>query len=125
MSLSKNAQIVQDFCDAWSALDAARLAAYLTDDIFYHNIPVDPIVGLANVAGMWEMFFQSIESVEFEMLNIVDNGVIVMTERVDRFRMKNGRVCDLPVMGTFELRDGKIAKWRDYYDGPTSAALAP
>ncbi|MDB6063504.1 MAG: hypothetical protein JWM78_3607 [Verrucomicrobiaceae bacterium] len=125
MSLSKNAQIVQDFCDAWSALDATRLAAYLTDDIFYHNIPVEPLVGRDVIGGMWGHFFQTIESVQFDMLHIVDNGDVVLTERVDRFRMKNGRVCDLPVMGTFELRDGKIAKWRDYYDGPTSAPLAP
>jgi limonene-1,2-epoxide hydrolase len=27
----------------------------------------------------------------------------------------NGRI-DLPVMGTFEIRDGKIAAWRDYFD---------
>ncbi len=125
MSLSKNAQIVQDFCDAWGTLDARRLAAYLTDDIFYHNIPVEPIVGLGNVAGMWEMFFQTIKTVKFDMLHIVASGDVVMTERVDCFVMKNGRTVDLPVMGTFELRDGKIAKWRDYYDGPTSAALAP
>lgn|SRR5690606_8967992 len=125
MSLSTNARIVADFCAAWSALDAARLGEFLTDDIIYHNIPVDPLVGRDTVIGMWQMFFEAIEQVEFEMLHIVDKGDVVLTERVDRFRMKSGKICDLPVMGTFELRDGKIAQWRDYYDGPSSAALAP
>ena len=38
-----------------------------------------------------------------------------MTERVDKFRI-NGQWLELPVMGTFEIRNGKIAKWRDYFD---------
>jgi limonene-1,2-epoxide hydrolase len=25
-------------------------------------------------------------------------------------------VAPLPVMGTFEIRDGKISAWRDYFD---------
>jgi len=27
-----------------------------------------------------------------------------------------GRSIELPVMGTFELADGKIAAWRDHFD---------
>ena len=33
----------------------------------------------------------------------------------DVFRMP-GTTIELPVMGTFEVRDGKIAAWRDYFD---------
>jgi len=39
-----------------------------------------------------------------------------MTERVDVFRMADGREGAFPVMGIFEIRDGKIAAWRDYFD---------
>jgi limonene-1,2-epoxide hydrolase len=38
-----------------------------------------------------------------------------MTERTDRFLI-NGQELALPVMGAFEIKDGKIAKWRDYFD---------
>jgi limonene-1,2-epoxide hydrolase len=34
---------------------------------------------------------------------------------MDIFTFANGRI-DLPVMGTFEVVDGKIAAWRDYFD---------
>jgi limonene-1,2-epoxide hydrolase len=47
--------------------------------------------------------------------NIVADGDVVLTERVDVFVLPNGKV-ELPVMGTFEVRDGKIAAWRDYFD---------
>ncbi len=50
------------------------------------------------------------------MLHLVEgsNGV-VLTERVDRF-MINGKWVALPVMGTFEVANGKIKAWRDYFD---------
>jgi limonene-1,2-epoxide hydrolase len=39
----------------------------------------------------------------------------VMTERVDVFKLPH-KTFELPVMGTFEIRDGKIKAWRDYFD---------
>jgi limonene-1,2-epoxide hydrolase len=41
-----------------------------------------------------------------------------MNERTDRFEI-GGTWVDLPVAGVFELRDGRIALWRDYFDLPT------
>ena len=38
-----------------------------------------------------------------------------MTERIDRFEAQGNAVA-LPVMGVCELRDGRIASWRDYFD---------
>ena len=38
-----------------------------------------------------------------------------MTERVDTFKVAD-RSFDLQVMGTFEVTDGKINAWRDYFD---------
>jgi limonene-1,2-epoxide hydrolase len=40
---------------------------------------------------------------------------LVFTERVDTFTV-GGKVAPLPVMGIFEIRDGKISAWRDYFD---------
>jgi limonene-1,2-epoxide hydrolase len=56
-----------------------------------------------------------VERMEFRVRNIVGEGSVVLTERVDVFVMPNVTV-ELPVMGTFEVRDGKIAAWRDYFD---------
>ena len=52
------------------------------------------------------------------MTNIVGDGAIVLTERLERFKHIKGERddCALPVMGAFELRDGKIIAWRDYFD---------
>jgi limonene-1,2-epoxide hydrolase len=47
--------------------------------------------------------------------NLVAEGDVVLTERVDVFHLP-GKAIELPVMGTFEVRGGKIAAWRDYFD---------
>ena len=39
----------------------------------------------------------------------------MLTERLDRFEI-GGKWIELPVMGSFDLRDGKIENWRDYFD---------
>jgi limonene-1,2-epoxide hydrolase len=39
----------------------------------------------------------------------------VIAERVDHTRAGN-KTVDLPCVGVFEIRDGKIACWRDYFD---------
>ena len=42
-------------------------------------------------------------------------GDVVLTERIDH--IGSGDVSfPVPVMGVFEVRDGKIARWRDYFD---------
>ncbi len=51
----------------------------------------------------------------FEVKRQAVSGNVVMNERVDRFTV-GGRTIELPVMGVFELRDGLIASWRDYFD---------
>jgi limonene-1,2-epoxide hydrolase len=42
----------------------------------------------------------------------------VLTERTEIFTHRAGAKpgFELPVMGTFEFRDGKITAWRDYFE---------
>ena len=107
--------LITDFCAAWEKGDYDALLDYFTDDAVYHNIPVDPVVGKDAIRAMFQMFTTGVERIEFRVDNISANGNVVLTERVDSFVLPNTRI-ELPVMGTFEVRDGKIAAWRDYFD---------
>jgi len=81
----------------------------------YHNIPMDPVVGIDATIAFIEGFFAMCESLAFELVHVAVRGSVVLTERVDTFTV--GQVeGPLPVMGTFEVRDGKISAWRDYFD---------
>lgn len=112
--------VVRRFCAGWSGdIGTAELAAFFTDDAVYHNIPQAAVTGREAIANTIDSFIRpgppGIESIEFRVINIAANGPVVMTERVDVFRISD-RSFELPVMGTFEIRDGKINAWRDYFD---------
>ncbi len=136
------ADIVRDFCAAWEKLDMAHggasptvaadarstsvseeasgggideILGYFAPDAVYHNIPVDPCVGIDAIRAMVAMFTTGVERIEFRVKHLVAEGNIVMTERVDVF-VQPGKTIELPVMGTFEVSDGKITAWRDYFD---------
>jgi limonene-1,2-epoxide hydrolase len=52
----------------------------------------------------------------------ISHGNVVMNERTDVMRRQDGHEIALPVMGVFEVRDGRIAAWRDYFDLATVTA---
>lgn len=108
-------QVVREFCAAISDKDAEAMRRFFTDDVVYHNIPMDPAVGLEATMAVLHMFTGMCEGLEFEIHHLATDGATVLTERTDHFTLKDG-VASLPVMGAFDVRDGKIAAWRDYFD---------
>ena len=107
--------IVRRFCAAWSNLDLDELGEFFTDEAVYHNIPMDPITGRDAIKTFIGGFAGGADKIEFQVRNIVADGSIVLTERVDVFVLPSAKV-ELPVMGSFEVEEGKIAAWRDYFD---------
>ena len=101
--------------DTWAAQDIEAIMAHFTDDIVYHNMPMDPAEGADAVRSAIEGFLAMADSIEFVTLHEVADGDIVLNERVDTFVIA-GNPTPIRVMGIFELRDGKIARWRDYFD---------
>jgi len=112
--------VVRRFCAAWSNnLGTAELAAFFADNAVYHNIPMAPVTGREAIANNIASFIRpgapGIEAIQFRVINIAANGPVVMTERVDVFKLP-GKSFELQVMGAFEVSDGKISAWRDYFD---------
>ena len=110
-----NKTLVEEFCGAWAKRDVDGILAYFAPDAVYHNIPLDPAVGLDAIRAVLDMFVPPADEIEFVIHKIMSDGDTVFTERTDRFVI-NGKSIALPVAGVFELRDGKITAWRDYFD---------
>ena len=108
-------ELVRRFCAAWSDGNLDALMAYFADDATYHNIPLDPVAGRDTIRATIEGFTAGVDKVEFRVHHIVADGGVVLTERTDVF-VAGDRTIELPVMGTFEVADGKIVAWRDYFD---------
>jgi limonene-1,2-epoxide hydrolase len=115
-------ETVERFREAWRAADLDAVYALMSDDIFYHNIPRAPIVGLAAVKQYVDGYVErngALLTVDWDVKHIVASGDVVFVERISRLAWANGRRTECPIVGVFEVRDGKIAAWRDYFDKAT------
>jgi limonene-1,2-epoxide hydrolase len=118
--------MVSRLCTEWPLLTREDFHKMLTPDCQYVNMPVPekkcvgPDQAYALIAA-----FVSAWKMNLRMLNITGDSKVVLTERLERFESKvtAGKTAELHVMGAFELKDGKIAAWRDYFDSKESKAL--
>jgi len=113
--MTDNVAVIREFIQAWSSLDADRLAGYFTEDGTYYNIPTQPVSGRDNVRNFIRAFLSTWTETQWDIVQILGAGDLVFAERVDRTKTTQGNV-DLPCVGVFEMADGKIRVWRDYFD---------
>ena len=108
-------QVVNDFIAAIGRKDQDAAMALVAEDCYYDNVPIGDMRGHEKMLEFLGPMFRSKGPVEFEVLRQASTGNVVFNERIDRFEMK-GKSLALPVTGVWEVNDGKITFWRDYFD---------
>lgn len=109
--------VVAALVDGWQRRDADAIAGCFAEDGVWHNMPHAPIVGRPAIGAAIGRFLGSVTRAEFRIHHIAEIAPgIVVTERNDLFAMADGRAIDIPVMGIFEIADGAVRAWRDYFD---------
>ena len=111
-------QTVEAFLRALAASDLEAAIGMTSDDIVYQNVPLPPARGRAAFEKQMRSFQKFTDGFEVAVRNIAANGPVVLTERVDTLIVRGAR-AEFWVCGTFEVRDGRIALWRDYFDWAT------
>ena len=107
-------RVVRDFCEIWEQHDYDRFDQVLAQDAVFHMVPIEPVRGLEGLIAECKKL-DGLGTVRIAIKNLASAGNVVFAERVDALEMP-GRVGELPVTGVFEVRDGKIVSWRDYFD---------
>jgi limonene-1,2-epoxide hydrolase len=111
-----NQQTILDFFKAIEVNEKSQILSYFTPDALYHNIPMDPAQGHDAIWAALAPIQEISEEIEWVVHNISsDDAGNVYTERTDRFKVQ-GTWREVKVMGIFEVSDGKITGWRDYFD---------
>ena len=113
--MSDNVQTIKAFIAAWSNLDVDELVGYFCEDGIYYNMPAQPVQGHEKLKLFIEGFIAKWTKTTWETLNIIGEGNVVIVERLDRTEVGDIKV-DLPCCGFFEMEEGKIKIWRDYFD---------
>lgn len=113
--MASNEQVVRDFIAAWSRLDADELVQFFCEDGTYHNMPTKPVTGHDALKPFISAFLKSWTATQWDVVNLLSSGNIVIAERLDR-TMVGTKTVNLPCCGVFEMQDGHIKVWRDYFD---------
>lgn len=116
--MADNEATIRKFIEAWSRLDVDELVDFFAEDGTYFNMPIQPVSGRENLKKFIGAFLKDWTNTDWEIVNLVSSGDIVVAERVDRTQVGESKV-DLPCCGVFEMQDGKIKVWRDYFDMAT------
>ena len=103
------------FIAAWETGDTAAVGVFFAEDAEYHNGPIEPVMGREAIETTLASFMAMGGRVDVDIVHALADESIVMTERIDHFIRPEGTVS-LPVMGIFEVREGSIMAWRDYFD---------
>lgn len=118
MKEDRNIAIVRDFIAAWSRLNVDELVGFFALDGIYHNMPLAPVQGHAALKNFIAAFLSGWSQTEWDVLTTAAAGDTVFVERLDR-TIVDGKKVDLPCCGVFEMEEGKIKVWRDYFDMAT------
>jgi limonene-1,2-epoxide hydrolase len=114
--------IVQAFLTAFEKMDFDAATSFLAADVEYTNVPIGTVRGHVGVRQVLEPFFAPIHENVFVVLRHAADGGVVFLERLDRHRLDHGW-RELPVNSVFEVHDGMITVWRDYFDLGTAAKI--
>jgi len=119
-----NLALVRRFLEACVRADPDEFAGYFVEDAVWWNAPWQPVQGRDAIRETLRRGAEQMRALPWELLHIAAAGDVVLTERVDHFAIGETRIR-VPCMGIFEIRAGKIAAWRDYWDLKQFEAQVP
>lgn len=118
---NNNEKVVVDFIHAayGTSMDIDAMAALMAEDFVWQlHVPLSPIVRGRDAARAELEKHNTLSTGMIEgseIRTIVSDGDTVIVERVDVNAM-NGVAVTFHVTALFELRDGAITHWREYWD---------
>lgn len=122
-----NAEQIVLWVTSWPELGLPSAAAdFFTHDALYDNVPVQgsEVRGSLVIGETLVNFRALFERIEIDVVTVAEQGDLVMVERTERYVLLDGVTLEMSVIGAFELQDGLIAAWRDYWEVAPVPVLA-
>ena len=108
-------EIVTRFLRALEQQDHDTVAGLLAPDLRYTNVSLPTMKGGGRVAKLIRKTLREGRAFEVQLHSIASTGNTVLTERTDVLKLGPLHV-GFWVCGTFEVENGRITVWRDYFD---------
>lgn len=123
-----NIAIVERLFESWQhGFDAMidGFHAHLAPDCFLQQTRSPDLRGIDEIVSFMNNVRAAgvVETILVENRNLIAQGHFVVSERIDYLRDASGAtIATVPAIGIMEMKDGKVAVWRDYFD---SADMQP
>ena len=112
-------ELVLAWCTNWPGVGPEEASHYFSPDAEWINVPAPDrvTVGPEAIATELARFTKRFAHVSVQVHHAAESADgVVLVERSETFVFPGGTSFQLPVAAVFELRDGRITSWRDYFD---------
>lgn len=110
-----NRALVSQFFQFWCARDIESVLSLCHDEIIWDNVPMKPIRGREKVAEFLGRFGKDMTDRHYDILSMMEDDGRVFIEAVENY-VRDGKSVKVRFMSAFEIEDGLIKEWRDYFD---------
>jgi len=116
--MSAKGELAQRCVLTWFTLTPEMAREWFTEDAVFESRSDKGIAvrGPSEIYTLLDVYRKMCDRFETRLLNVAENGDVVLLEREELTYLKNGDSVTVPVMTSILMRDGKIAVWRDYWD---------
>ena len=115
-----NRELAEALFAALERMDWPAVADLFTEDGTYQDMPFETdsggTVGHAGIIDKLEVGLSTLDRFDLGVTDIWVSGDNVLVERVEVWHHPDGTVASLPVLCRLQIRDNKIAHWREYWD---------
>jgi len=108
-------EIVTRFLAAMQEGDVEAVIALAADDIVYTNVSLPTIRGKDRFGRAARAYYRHHLAFQVVIHRIAGSGSSVLTERTDALILGPFRM-QFWVCGVFEVENGQVTLWRDYFD---------
>jgi limonene-1,2-epoxide hydrolase len=115
----------------WAALsrrDWDAVAAHVSEDCLYVDMPVGPTLaarGPADIVKRLKVGLESLAAYENHDGLLVVDGENAMYEHTETWTFASGEIFVLPFVTVHRVIEGRVALWKDYWDFGAIANHAP
>jgi limonene-1,2-epoxide hydrolase len=112
---SSSVVVVEHFMEFLRRGDLDDAVALLAVDVRYENVGLPTVHGRERVRRLFGKGYEGGAGFDVVIHTICADGVSVLTERTDILKFRRLHI-HVWVCGRFDVRDGQIVLWRDYFD---------